>query len=127
MADPSDTAFLNVDLDLRGVPRIDELLDALGDEVVILNRGANTVSVELAKQPQSAEEAVLELISLVERLPSTLREAWHHGEARVLNIGIQAGTEPQTFHCGLSREAIRRLAVIDGEVVVTVYAAPMDR
>lgn len=124
MAEPSVTAFLNVDLDLRGVARIDELLDGLGDDVVILNRGRNAVSVELATQPQSAEEAIMKWSTLVERLPPTLRETWHHCEARVFNVGIQAGSEPHEFYCGLSREAIRRLATLDGEVAVTVYAAP---
>jgi hypothetical protein len=122
MAEASATEFLNVDLDLRGIPRIEEVLDAWGDDVVVLSRGADTVSVELAEQPRSAEEAIMELISLIERLPSALREAWHSGEARVFNIGIQAGREPHAFHCGLSREVIRRLAAIGGDIAVTVYA-----
>jgi hypothetical protein len=127
MAEQSITSFLNVDLDLRGVLHVEELLEALGDRVVVLNQGATTVSLELATQPSSAEEAVMELLSLVERLPSSLREDWHRYEARVLNIGIQAGAAPYAFHCGLSREALRRLSAMEGEVIFTLYAVPTPR
>lgn len=121
------TAFLNVDLDLRARHGLDELLNYLGPNILVLNRTTQEASVELKKERNSVEEAVLNLIELVQYFLLRAKSIWNHYDFRRVNIGIQAGSEPHEAYFTLSSETVSLLASVQCEIAFTVYALPLGR
>jgi hypothetical protein len=102
------------------------LLNYLGPSVLVLHQTAQDASVELNKTHSSLEEAVLNLISLVQSLPPQAKTLWNQCDFRRANIGIQAGDEPHEASFTLSSEILSLLASAQFEITFTVYA-PSDR
>lgn len=120
-----ETTFLNVDLHLRAKSGLSELLDAFGDAIVDLKCESedDALSIELAVQPQSIDEAILSFFNLINALSPKARSIWDGCETRCIDIGIQAGEMPYSKDFRLSNKAILLLSSIGAEVLVTVYAA----
>jgi len=116
------TEFLNVDLDLRARVGLDELVAALAPAIAI-HKTECEATVELAEQPQSVEDAILQFAGIVQSLPQHLRSIWDQSEMRRMNIGIQGGAQPRESHFGLSDNALSRLVSIRADLLFTVYAS----
>jgi hypothetical protein len=116
------TEFLNVDLDLRVEDGLDDLLDALGSSVIVLQRTAHQLSLEMDQPFVSLEETILAWVALVEKLPPRARRLWDQCERRSFNIGIQAEMSPDQMCFEMSKHTIMLLAEIQAEFVITVYA-----
>jgi hypothetical protein len=121
--DKSVTEFLNVDLDIRVQAGLETLLDAMASSVIVLNRTAQTASVELNEGYSSLEETTAKLVELVNSLPPKAKTIWGECELRSLNIGIQGGVEPHSSAFAISKETVSAIADAGLEVVVTVYAS----
>ena len=119
------THFLNVDLDLCGESGLDELLDAFGSAVLVMNRNSDDfVSLGIAQtHPQSVEETILAFFNLIQQLPPDARAVWDNCTTRCMNIGVQAGTTPHSESFHISDKTISLLSAIKAEIVFTVYAA----
>lgn len=115
--------FLNVDLDLESRAGLAALLEALEPHVFVLYRTAGRASVELAKQPRSAEEAVGRFVRLVQSLDVKGKRAWGQCSKRVLNIGFQAGESPRQSVVPLSAALMQKVAKVSLGLAFTVYAA----
>lgn len=123
----ASTIFLNVDLDIQAKSGLRVLLQAFGEAVIVLNDECEDFAdVELAEQPQSIDDAILKFYNIIHILPQNARAIWNNCETRSMNIGIQAGTTPYSEHFRISDKTISRLAEINAEIVMTVYA-PSDQ
>ncbi|MDC0715116.1 hypothetical protein POL68_42100 [Stigmatella sp. ncwal1] len=118
----AETAFLNVDLILESQVGVSRPLAALGESVIVLNNEGGGASLELAEQPSSPEEAVEQLLSLIDALPAEAREEWAQCTARTLDVGIQSGASPHDAAFRLSSTVLARAAGLGADVVFTVYA-----
>lgn len=119
-----ETTFLNVDLDLKSSFGLSKLLSALGDSVARLHAEDGFACLELDEQPESPEEAVTRLATLITRLPVDAREEWDRCSERTLDIGIQSGATPHQVRYRLPVAVLALAASIHAEVVITVYACP---
>jgi hypothetical protein len=126
------THYLNVDLDIQSRVPLDGLIQALGDDVIVLHvggeRGNYEAHVELATCDRrwSADRTILGLIDLVKRLPPRYRRIWDRAETREFNVGVQAGTERQVFELRLERRTLKAITGVKGTLVVTVYAPDLQ-
>jgi hypothetical protein len=122
----SITQFLNVDLDLHARDGLDDLLDAFGASVIVLQRTNHQLSLEMNQPFSSVEETLDETlhgwVSLVEKLPPRARELWNQCELKSFNIGIRAGKSPHQACFEISKHTVSLLADIQSEIAVTVYA-----
>lgn len=117
------TIFLNIDLDIQAKSGLQELLQAFGTAVVVLNNeNEHHASVELSEQPQSINGAVLEFYNVIQALPSSARAIWDNCEMRSMNIGIQAGITPKAECLRMSDKTVSLLAEMNAEIAITVYA-----
>ena len=115
------TIFLNVDLDLHANFDLKELLEAFGDSVIDMEiQNLNLISLELAEQPESIEDAVEKFYDLVQGLPPKARALWDKCEKRIADIGIEAGTE-HSKRFTLSAKTIQHITEMKLEIVITVY------
>jgi hypothetical protein len=64
------TTFQNVDLDIRAENGLEELLGHLGSSVLVLNKATKEATVELNKEHNDLEDTVVELVGLIQSLPS---------------------------------------------------------
>ncbi|AKQ67753.1 hypothetical protein A176_004665 [Myxococcus hansupus] len=120
----AETTFLNVDLILKSQTGVSKLLTALGESILVLNDEQGFVSLELAEQPASPEEAVNQLLSLIDALPTEARDEWAQCNERTLDVGIQSGASPHEASFRMSSTVLARAANLGADVVFTVYACP---
>ncbi|MGE5835990.1 MAG: hypothetical protein ACM4AI_16025 [Acidobacteriota bacterium] len=71
----------------------------------------------------TADQEIGELLGLIDNLPTAARRLWDRADARVFDIGMQAGFHPHSHTLKLSSGTIRRLADLHATVAVTTYAA----
>jgi hypothetical protein len=121
------TKFLNVDLDIRAkAGDLDDFLKSIEPSVIVLHRTEQEASMELLRECPSLEETMINLVGLIETLPSQARNIWNRLEFCKLNVGIQAGCEPQSACFAISAKTVQLLAGVQFEILFTVYAPLAD-
>ena len=119
------TAFLNVDLDLKSDGPLDAIVEAFGDQAVVLRHdrvGQRFVaSFQVAGIMPNANSTIDALCDLVQALPPPARAVWDACRRRVLDIGIQSGPAPDRFHAVIDAATVRRAGDLGCAIVVTVY------
>jgi hypothetical protein len=127
VAEMECTKFLNVDIDLHAESGLGPLLVALQPALLVLSEEQRRASLELASfQPESINEAVLEIFKIFQALPVHAQFAWMQCERRCFNVGIQAGSKPQQVTYCLSDDALESLRVMKGMLEITIYAPNTD-
>jgi hypothetical protein len=135
--DEEPTHFITVDLEVFSRRSLKALVAALGEKVILLHAGRlgnrYHASMEVADvgggvtysgdDRPTAEQEIRALLDLVDGLPAAARQLWKTADARVFDIGVQAGFHPHSHALKLSRRTIRRLADAQATVGVTTYAA----
>jgi hypothetical protein len=117
-----------VDLDIAARVPLDGLIQAMGDDVLVLHVGGNQrkyeAHIELASSPvdATADRTIVSLTRLIKRLPARHRKIWDRASSREFNVGIHAGVEPHAFELRLKRTTIDAITAVDGTLVVTIYA-----
>jgi hypothetical protein len=126
-----------VGLDIFSRRRLSGLVAALGEKVIVHYEGRRGhryyASVQVADvgggvtycgdSRPTAEQETKALLDLIDDLPADARALWEKADARVFDIGMQAGFHPFSQTLKLSSRTIRRLALAHATVVVTTYAA----
>jgi hypothetical protein len=121
-----ETAFLNVDVDVRSRKPLEPLVAAFTDKVSLhyIGRQGRKYWAHFAPySPKSPEAAIRALAAMVGRLPGAARRLWDGADERVFDIGIQAGLRPHNGEYQLSDASVALIARLGGSIKVTVYAA----
>jgi len=117
--------FLNVDLDLYSMKKLDGLVSALGDDVYALYAGREgrlwSAHLELAEAPRSADAAMRKFSGLVRALPPAARNLWDRARSREFNIGLQAGSVGKPLEFKLTTRTLRDVSSINARIGVTIY------
>ena len=121
------THYVNVDLDILSSVPLDTLVQAMGEETFVLYVGGERrkyeAHLELASShDMSADQTIIALTRLIQRLPRRHRKVWDSAKSRAFNVGIGAGLEPHGFELLLQRRTLEAICAVDGALVVTVYA-----
>jgi hypothetical protein len=112
--------FLNVDLDVHG-SGVGNLVRAFGDRVIVLHVRRSEAHFELAGQPATLEEAIRRFVRLIRALPSPALDVWRKLAVREFSAGFRLDGELHSGEFSLSSSALRQLADIGGDLVITVY------
>ncbi|MCA1560107.1 MAG: hypothetical protein LC804_07520 [Acidobacteria bacterium] len=89
-----ETTFLNLDVDVLSLTRLDPLAAALGRQVMVhyIGREGRHYAAHFSLyNPSTADRAVKTLAPLIVRFPAPARRCWNRARRRVFNIGLQAG------------------------------------
>jgi hypothetical protein len=125
---PEPTHYVNVDLDIYSRVALQGLVEAMGEDALVLyvaGRGQrHEAHLELASSPRgmTADRTIIGLTQLVTRLPPRYRRIWDSAKSREFNVGIEAGLAPLAFELRLSPRTVEAVTKVGGAVVVTVYA-----
>jgi hypothetical protein len=124
----SPTQYCNVDLDIVSQAPLDGLVQAFGEDVVVLYVGGRGRSYEAHLElshrhpARTAERAITRFVRLIKRVPPRYRRVWDRARSREFNVGIEAGLEPHAFELCVSRRALEAITEVDAAMVITVYA-----
>jgi hypothetical protein len=127
-ADTHTTYFLNVDLDVLARSSLEPLAAALGNRVFPLYVGRHAhhfrAHFELHASPRKGANAlIVGLARLVKELPPKARAVWNGAYRRDFNIGIQAGSVPDSYELFLTPDALSLASSVNARIVLTIYAA----
>lgn len=111
--------FLNVALDLKSSRALRPLLHR---DIIVMHRKRGFLSIELARQPRTPDDAAREFLSFIGALSGDALAAWAACSDRVFNIGVSAGSEP--FQLDITTATQLALTQEGVRIAVTVY--PMD-
>jgi hypothetical protein len=123
------TRLLNVDLDLWAQSGLPELYEAMKSDVIQLTIDVDGgfMALELSRvQPDTIDEAFNLYREIVVNLDEAERLLWAACDQRVLDIGIEVGTETYSEAFDLSSEALAAALELEAEVRVTVYRPPIE-
>ena len=121
-----NTTYLNTDLVIDSQKDVQTLLDELNDKVHVLYHGpfneTHRAVLELTMDSSVSPEAVMNgFCTLIENLSPAARKVWDASYKRVMDIGIEAGDFPRPFMLELSSTVLRRVAALEGSLMITVY------
>ena len=119
----STIKFLNIDLDIESDKDASLIVEEFGDRVSVMRNefyeGKYNASFET---PYSHENQIIEEYSaLVNGLSPSAKELWNNCTKRVFDFGYESGEKPNGFHSNISNESIKKLAALNGSLVVTIY------
>lgn len=123
---PTDTHFLNVDLDICSKCDLQPLVTALGAKVCVLFVGrfkrTYHAHLELSRITKSPDSAIRGFCALIETLPKAERGLWNGAKVRDFNIGVQAAAQPFSREFSLAAQTVRSASELRARIVLTVYA-----
>ena len=123
----SETAFLNVDLDIYSRSSLEPLVTALGRHVIVLFLGIPRrmyeAHLEIAGIPKSADQVIRKFVRLIDALPPAARKHWDRANRRDFSIGVEAGTERSVLDIAIESETVAAAARLNARIVITVYTA----
>jgi hypothetical protein len=130
MKDRTKTYFRNVDLEVRSMEDLTELVRALEPGVTELScmplDEGYLANVELASQPTEADKAIRSFVGLIEQLPPRARDLWNRASVRDFSIGIEALPTPSTFEIVLPPEVLKLAADLRARITFVVYVHEPD-
>jgi hypothetical protein len=123
------THFLNVDLDIYSKYDLQPLVTAMGDKIFVLHVGRHKrtyrAHLELAgsRLSESPDSIISQFCALIGTVPRAAAEVWDAAKVRDFNIGVQGGTQPNSFEIALAPETVRAASEVNARIVLTVYAS----
>jgi hypothetical protein len=95
-------AFINVDLEVWSKQDLAPLGEALESKSFVLHVGKLRrrfhLSIEASGNPKTPDEAISELLKLVQALPPAAKRLWKGAESRIFNVGYDAGNKVNTMY-----------------------------
>ena len=121
--------YIATDLELESVENLSLIVEALGEEVVVLHygavgRGRYRASFEVADLTGDVDATISRFCSLVESLSEETRTVWNRCSRRVFDIAFESGAQPLSFHSELRADTLKRIAKLEASLVITLY--PID-
>ena len=120
-----EVQYLNTDLQIESKSDLSEIVDAFGDDVLVLHHGEmrsyQHACFSVAGGSTDADTAITFFCTLVESLPSDVRKIWDESCARVFDVGYESGSSPQNFRSQIRASTIQRVAHIGASIAVTIY------
>lgn len=127
--------FINLDLELYSQENLTLLHDELKDKVLILNNYfrednqekyyflslESNLDCDNLQSLDAIDKLTLDLCELIAKLSPKSRQLWDNCYQKIFDYGYESGLKPFSFSNQLSANAIKRIALLDGSVKITIY------
>ena len=118
--------FLNVDLDITSVQKLDPIVDGLKRRVVVLYSGptgkgrTNLLVLESSRTHKNPDAAIHALCSALERLPPDAMAVWQ-AATKEFNIGYDSPNTEHSTSFRVNKESAQRMMALGITLAVTIY------
>ena len=118
--------FLNVDLEIQSVSKLEPLAAAMGKRVMVLHCGLghkprlNLLVVEVSGFRKTADSTIHRLCAIVETLPPAAGRLWR-GAKKQFDVGWELPPSQRFYQFSLRPETLARIAKLDATLTVTCY------
>ena len=118
--------YITTDLDLESAEPLGLIVEALGEEVVVLHhgtvgRGRYRASFEVAGLSEDVDATVSRFCALIESFLEADKAVWNRCSRRVFDIAFESGEQPLSFHSELRAGTVKRVAALGASIVITIY------
>jgi hypothetical protein len=118
--------FLNVDLEIESEHELAALEAELASKVCFLagrrvGTGCFSLCLEILPQRRTADDTILALCALLERLSAKARRAWRSAYKKEFDAGYEAGPPQVVTHISFRADTLQRLSKLDATLLVTIY------
>lgn len=120
---PTETAFLNIDLDIGTHTGLDRLLHFFAPHAIVLHRTNSEASLESLFVKGDIDDTIRAFLRILAGMDEDLQALWRGCEMRRMNIGIEAGERPHAAVFLIGAEAMKGMADAGCDVAITVYTA----
>jgi hypothetical protein len=121
--------FLNVDLEIRSVSKLDLIADAMGERVLVLYCGVSgrrhLLAVESSGRHKGPDAAIHALCAAVESLPPTARRLWNKSR-KTFDVGYELRASEQSSRFSLRPDTLERIVKLGASLTVTYYRRDAD-
>jgi hypothetical protein len=122
--------YLNTDLVLESAGDLTPIVEAFGDDVVVLHsgvaKGIHRAAFEIAGSHAGPNEDIKYFVALVEALPPNARALWEGCYSRVFDLGYSSGNETPSHTSELRSNTIQAMAALNASVAITIYPQTTD-
>lgn len=122
--------FRNVDLEIESLQPVDEIIDVLGQDVLVLHSNVSrrpyTASFELSQSIGSPEAVISEFCTLIENLPSSARKIWDACVSKTFDIGYSSGDQSSSFQSFIHSNTLIRMSKLNISLNITIYPMSTD-
>jgi len=130
MKEQEKTEYLTLDLELRSDQDLTPLVEHFGEEVFLLHNGQVESKYYTSFEPKyfepqddTPENHAQHFLSLIEALPSNLRELWKTCDLKFFDFGFQSGFTPRPYFVDLSTATLQGIAAAGAMVRISIYPA----
>jgi hypothetical protein len=138
MAKDKSGRFLNVDLDIVGRERLNDVVDAFGEKALVLyvgrrGRGYYAVVESASTFRKNADQIIQNLVAMVRKLSRNTRKIWDKATSREFNIGVEAppsvyaesGHSIPIYVLQLKQKTLEDILSVNGTLTFTVYPSEL--
>ena len=118
--------FLNVDLEIESVSRLDSLATEMGKRVVVLHSGPSGRSkrhllvLESSRQHRTPDATIHALCEVIERLSPRGRRVWDAAR-KEFDVGYDLRPSEFSSRFTLRADSLQRIASLGGALAVSYY------
>jgi hypothetical protein len=126
LASNNKPVFINVDLEIESLLKLDSLVAAMGERVMELHSGRmrrtkrNFVSLEISRQYRDPDATIHALCDVIEKLPSAVRRIWA-ASTKEFDIGYELRPFERSLRFSLRADTLQRIATVGASLAVTYY------
>jgi len=121
--------FLNVDLDIWSVSKLDFLAAEMGNRVFVLFCGPapkrQLLSLESSRLCRNPDTAIHALCAVVETLSPAARRLWRAAR-KEFDVGYALRPSERASHFSLRPDTLQRIAKLGATLTVTYYRGDAD-
>ncbi len=126
----SKIQYLNTDLELESENDVTAIVEAFGEDVIVLHHGMaralHHAAFGIAGSHAGPDEDIRYFCTRVEALPPEARTVWNGCCTRVFDIGYKSGNGSPAYRSELRSGTVRAVSAIGASIVVTVYPVGPD-
>jgi hypothetical protein len=116
--------YLNTDLVIDAPRDLSLIVDAFGEDVIVMYHGewgsVYRAAFEIAGAHAGADETIAYFCCLVENLKQHEQALWNTCFSKVFDIGYESGLSPQNYSSILRAATIQRIAGIGASIEITI-------
>ena len=124
------SCFLNVDLEIESASKLDSIITAMGNRIMVLHSGPgikrrHLLALESSSQHRGPDATIHALCLAVESLPPAARKIWN-AALKEFDVGYELRPSEHFSRFTLRPDTLERVAKLGATLAVTYYRGDIN-